>query len=100
MCTQVPEAPARRQETSLVPKEGRPRAELGRFEMTQRGAATALLGFKNTQVGVGTPAKAWWSAVCTFLPSADKVSEVSVNLHRSEWKDDGTSIQAHLSALA
>lgn len=36
--------------------EGRPRGELGRFEMTQRGAATALLGFKNTQVGVGTPA--------------------------------------------
>lgn len=75
--------------------EGRPRGELGRFEMTQRGAATALLGFKNTQVGVGTPARPWWSPACTFLPSADKVSEVSANLRWSEWKDEGTSIQAH-----
>lgn len=68
--------------------EGRPRGELRRFEMTQRGAAAALLGFKNTQVGVGTPAKPWASSVFTFLPSADKVSDVSVNLCRSEWKDE------------
>lgn len=73
--------------------EGRPRGELERFEMTQRGAATALLGFKNTQVGVGTPARPWWSPACTFLPSADKVSEVSANLCHSVGRNGKTKVR-------
>lgn len=91
MCTQA-QAPARGQETSAWQRADPEESSEG-LEMTQRGAATALLGFKNTQVGVGTPARPWWSPACTFLPSADKVSEVSANL--SSGMSEDASIQAH-----